>query len=421
MKVWLLQRSEPTPHDDENWRAFRTGIMAKLLSDAGHEVLWWTSDFSHFSHRHRYGKNIQVIVTQRYNIQYLETRGYKKNISFRRFMSHFDTARSFRHVARVEKELPDIIIASVPTAELAWEAIKYVKDKRIPVILDIRDLWPDHYAYIAPKWLQPLVAICLIPFKKFTSKVFTHADGIISLTEAMLDWSLSYAKRGRNQIDRVVSMAYAKIDTPDQLLQQEARLFWDNEGIVPQDTGIIASFVGSLGKSTDIDVVLKTAMILQKEGKNIKFVICGGGDESTQIKLKCKNIQNVIFAGSIGREKVDILLERSDIGILPYVNNKSYQMSISNKPGEYLYYGLSLACSLKRGAIVSLIDEFKCGFTYMNNPEILARELSTYIASTKKLESHKINAKCAFKERFNGFSVYNEMIQHLEKIALSHN
>ena len=52
MRVWLVQRAESTPHDDEgDRRLMRMGILADILQSHGHEVVWWTSAFDHVGKR----------------------------------------------------------------------------------------------------------------------------------------------------------------------------------------------------------------------------------------------------------------------------------------------------------------------------------------------------------------------------------
>ncbi|GAI08595.1 unnamed protein product, partial [marine sediment metagenome] len=47
MRIWLITIGEPLPSDNNNDRLYRTGILAKLLIQRGHEVVWWTSTFDH--------------------------------------------------------------------------------------------------------------------------------------------------------------------------------------------------------------------------------------------------------------------------------------------------------------------------------------------------------------------------------------
>ena len=52
---------------------------------------------------------------------------------------------------------PDIILTSIPSIELSKVAVKYANKFNIPIVLDIRDLWPDVFFEILPKSTQLLV------------------------------------------------------------------------------------------------------------------------------------------------------------------------------------------------------------------------------------------------------------------------
>ena len=84
MRVWLVQRAESTPHDDDgDRRILRIGILADILQSQGHQVVWWTSAFDHVKKRKRYQKSTRVIVKENYDIHYLKCFGYKKIFHFR--------------------------------------------------------------------------------------------------------------------------------------------------------------------------------------------------------------------------------------------------------------------------------------------------------------------------------------------------
>ena len=63
MLVWLVQRAEPTPIDNNGkQRLMRTGIFAKVLAAENHEVVWWTSSYDHHNHCHRFDNDKRVVV-----------------------------------------------------------------------------------------------------------------------------------------------------------------------------------------------------------------------------------------------------------------------------------------------------------------------------------------------------------------------
>ena len=75
-------------------------------------------------------------------IQFLHGRMYTKNVSVARLLNHLEIARQFRRLSTREGT-PDVILSSYPTIELCDEAVQYGTRHNVPVLLDIRDLWPD--------------------------------------------------------------------------------------------------------------------------------------------------------------------------------------------------------------------------------------------------------------------------------------
>lgn len=422
MRVWLLQRNEPTPHDNEGeQRTFRTGIMASMLAEAGHDVVWWTSDFDHYNRCHRYNDNHREPVTRGYDVQYLQSPSYKKNISYGRISANKKVALNFAKVASKDPNKPNVIIASIPTAELAWQGIKYAQQHGIPVFLDVRDLWPDHIIALTPAWIKPFVKLAMLPLSRLTTKVFNQATGVFGLTEPFLDWGLSYAKRERNSCDRVVPMGYIKSGDIEADQLNEGGRFWDELSITEHSGYLIVSFIGTIGRSSNLDVVVEAAKKLEAENKKIKLVICGDGELAGSLHKKTKGLGNVIMPGWINNGQIKSLLMRSDVGLLPYIQSENYFKNLPNKPAEYLSEGLLLASSLPRGPLYTLIEKFDCGFSYLGDAECLTQKLSFYNDHPKQMEKGKENALEVFNRQLNGEVIYRDMIEFLRNIVTKSN
>jgi hypothetical protein len=213
MRFWLLQRSEPTPFDD-GWtqRLLRTGHLAQTLSDRGHEVVWWTSTFDHYSRRHRFSDNHSVTVEGGCAIEFLRGSGYTKNVSLQRLRDNSQVADSFSKIAR-DRPTPDLILASVPTIELASAAVSYGSGRGVPVFLDVRDLWPDVFADLVPSWTRPLVRVLSRPMNARLRATCRQATGIIGLTPEFVNWGVSKAGRHSGQFDQHFPMGYV-VDEP---------------------------------------------------------------------------------------------------------------------------------------------------------------------------------------------------------------
>ena len=49
MRIWIVKGGETIPFKDSSQRLMRAGLLAKMLAESGHEVIWWTSSVDHFS------------------------------------------------------------------------------------------------------------------------------------------------------------------------------------------------------------------------------------------------------------------------------------------------------------------------------------------------------------------------------------
>ena len=417
MRIWLVQRAEPTPHDNSGaQRLMRMGILSKLLDSFGHEVIWWTSDFDHYNANHRNGANCRKPIWRQSSIQYIKSIGYSKTFSIRRFLDNSLLAKKFSELIRKEKILPDIILASIPTSQLAKEAVKFGNERDIPVVLDIRDLWPDVIYDLVPFFLRPLVKILFIPYSKAMTWAAKNATAIVGLTKPFVNWGLAWANRKPSQFDQDFPMGYIqKSLTKKEIL--EAKAYWDYKKIFDKQKSLNVVFFGRIGPYLDLNIVLEAAKILQKKKIIVKFIICGIGSELSTLKFKAKNLTNVIFTGWITQSYIQVLMQRSHLGLVPYVKIKNFYKNITNKPAEYLSGDLPIALSLEKGELYDLIKKNKCGFSYHNDPQKLCDKLikmSTDYFYRKEISK---NATKTYKKKFNGQLTYGKMIKYLVNLV----
>ena len=84
-------------------------------------------------------------------------------------------ARKFMECAGGENP-PDLISSAYPTVELCKSAIVYGNRHRIPVVLDMRDMWPDIILDSMPKAVRPFGRILMYPTLRDSRYVCSRAD-----------------------------------------------------------------------------------------------------------------------------------------------------------------------------------------------------------------------------------------------------
>ncbi|HBQ25237.1 MAG TPA: glycosyltransferase WbuB [Syntrophomonas sp.] len=419
MNIWLITVGEPLPTDDDNSRLYRTGILAKMLNRKGHKVTWWTSNVNHVTKRQRYLDDKTIHLHDNYQIKLIHSVNYRKNVSLSRIFNHYFTARKFSKMVLDELE-PDIILCSLPTLSLSMKAVKYGKKRGIPVVLDIRDLWPDIFLNIFPGWAEMGMKFILSPAFKMAYTACKDATAIMGITSAFVEWGQMLGDRQHTDIDRDFPLAYSE-KIPSQDLICKAREFWEEKGINNKNGEFIACFFGTMGRQFDLEPVIKVAKTFQSVNKNIKLVLCGSGDNLKYYKDLASDCSNIIFPGWVQAHHIWTLMKLSSVGLAPYYSSNDFMKSYPNKSIEYLSAGLPIVSSLK-GLLQELLESNSCGITYENgNAEQLAEILTRLYEEPETLKKMSENALSLYRERFVAEKVYSDMIDHLELICSEYN
>ena len=400
MKVWLFQTSEPLPIKGDNMRLLRTGMMAEALTNRGHEVVWFTGTFNHFKHEHYYNHDETIKINDKYTINLIHAVGYKKNISIKRIINHKVIAIKLRKkIQKLPK--PDLIYASYPAIEFAYEAIKYGKKENIPVIVDIRDLWPDIFSHNLPKILK----IPAIPFIKYLDKkckyICKNAYCLNSISNKMLDWGLKKAGRKKKKNDRYFYIGYKKsvmsLNIKSELVDK---------------TKFNICFFATINNQFNYEAIIELANNLKNEDINI--LICGVGPKLDYFKSLAKNSNNIKFLGFLDKEKLHYVLTNSDMGLVPYNNTFDFRMSVSNKYAEYLSYGLPILLTIP-GLMKELTDKYKVGYASLD-----VKKISSFVCELKKnSEKYKIysnNSSNLFTKMFDASKIYIDVVKYIENI-----
>ncbi len=413
MRVWLITVGEPLPIDDDNPRLLRTGILSDVLARRGDEVLWWTSAFDHVRKRHRCPTDAEREAGARCRIRLLHGRGYDRNVSVARYLDHREVARKFRERQGSEPR-PDVIVCSLPTVELCVEAVRYGERNRVPVAVDIRDLWPDLIAEIVPPWGRSTMKLLLSPLFRDVREVCSKATALFGLTPEFLDWGLGYAGREKSGLDRVFPMGYVAHAPPREEVE-EASKRWEAAGVSAEDFNLC--YFGAIGRQSDFGTVIDAARILSRGPRRFRFVLCGNGEKLDHYRKYAAGCPGILFPGWVNRAEIYSLMRISSAGLVAFLNKKNYTWNLPNKPIEYLSAGLPVVSSLT-GVLQRLLSGNRCGVTYEEgNPESLAEALVRLYDDRNELRRMAGNAKDLYDRSFQAERVYGEMAGHLQRMT----
>lgn len=411
VNIWVVTISEPLPTDQYGDKLHRAGMLATILVERGHNVFWWTSTFDHNRKKNRYPKDTLLDVSPHFKIFCMRSLGYSRNVSLRRFLDHFLLGSKFKKLAKAHP-VPDLIICSMPPLELCKYAVDFGNQHHIPVVIDLRDMWPDIFLDIFPWPFNVLLKPLFFPMFWFLKKSCQKATTLVGITPEFVSWGLRLAGRKQTPCDRHFWLGHQEPSVSEKQLAA-ARKKWRTLGLNASEGDFICSYFGSMSNKLDMEPVFSAARVLQKTHPNIKFVLCGTGDQLERYKTLALGLNNVFFPGWVNAVEIFALMQISSIGLAPYRSRFDFRLSIPTKAIEYMAGRLPILSSL-RGSLEAFLEREQCGFTYANGSSLgFQKVLLTLATDTALRKSFAAKSRQCFEREFSSGRVYGDMAEFL--------
>ncbi len=405
MKIWLINPYGPIP--GESWRDYSFAMMAEALGDAGHDVIWWTSNFSHHFKKFRSQGWEDRQVSSKTTIRLVPTSGYKWNIGIGRIWR--DIVFAFRAFNRGKKEAaPDLIVYSESPLTVGYAGQKLAEFHEVPVIFDQMDLWPELFEQIFPQWLQPIANMLLSPIYANRRLNYKKLDGVMALAKPYLEAAFAVAPALRTRPNALV---YNGVDVEafrSEMLHHSQSF----RTIHAKQAGELwAVFAGSLGPSYDIPTIMEVGRRLEDGNSRIRLIVAGDGPYAKHVTqfIAERGNDRLLFVGKLAPAVLSGLYSFCDIALCAYSSRSNVEMP--DKIYDYTAAGLPIINSLL-GEVSSVIRDQRIGLQYRaGDPEDLLNALL-------RLESDAgLRAEMAENSRRVGDS-YDKKVQYRKFVAL---
>jgi glycosyltransferase involved in cell wall biosynthesis len=417
VNVWVVKTSEMLATDNGNGRLLRSGLVAHLLDGRGHVVTWWMSTFDHANRRSRTQQDATLTFGARGVIRMIHSPGYRESVSLARVRDHAIWGRAFRRAIEAAVP-PDIIFCAYPTIEAAAACIRFGRQRQVPVVIDLRDMWPDIFSEFAPAALRPAAQWMLWPWRARARSALRGATALFAITDEFLSWGLRLAGRERREWDGAFLLAFPDGDSEaDDNAALQAAGFWDACGVhTGQAFNVV--LVGSMTRRRfEMETVLAAARELQHDAAPVKFILAGDGDDLPLYRQQAQDCANLIFPGWLSAPRIRELLHRAHVGLVPYRRTPDLVMSVPNKVGEYLAAGVPVATCLT-GTLARLLTERDCGVLFeAAQPASLVQLVRRLRDDQPRRLALQANARRVYREELAAHVVYGRLVERLEVIA----
>ena len=294
---------------------------------------------------------------------------------FQRFLNYMSFAIMAAIIGPLLVKRADVAYVYHPPATTQFGAIIIHLFRRIPLVYDIQDLWPESLQasgmFTSKIGLWFVGQVCKI-FYKFAKKIVVLSPG----------YKEEISQRGVSP-DKI-EVIYNWCDGSASNCSVQDPSLAEKLGLSGRFN---IMFAGNLGKGQSLSYVLDAAKIVQTQNSNIQFVFIGGGleRESLEQKAKEQNINNVLFLDRRPVSEIGAIMNIADVLLVHLKDNELYTKTIPSKTQAYLAIGKPILMGV-RGNAADLVTRAKAGLLCQpENPNSIA-ETSLRLSSMPKEE-----------------------------------
>jgi len=377
-------------------------IASKLAKNSSKIEVVTTS----FSHRTKLPRNVSTEQFDEfnYNLTLLKEPGYKKNVSLRRFYSHYIFARNLRKYLKTRSK-PDVIYCAVPSLDAAKVAASYARMHNVRFIIDIQDLWPEAFKMV---FNMPVISdFIFYPMQQIANYIYRTADEVIAVSD-------TYKERALKVNTKVNDGHSIYLGTDLETFDEMKKLNKFND---KPSNEIWFCYVGTLGHSYDLTTVIDALEIIQRKDSiyNLKFIVMGDGPLRTKFEEYAKSKQiNALFTGRLSYNEMVGILGVCDIAVNPIT--KGAAQSIINKHGDYAAAGLPVINTQESLEYKNLVSSYNMGLNCNNNDPIdLAEKLVLLLENEEMRINMGKNSRRLAEEKFDRRNSYNKIMDIIYK------
>ena len=384
MRVLFVHQSFQTLKDGGSGRA---NDFARRLIERGHDVVCLAGTFNYLtgevpsSFRGRFSIREQVDG-------YEVLRTWTYDGYHRTFASRVVTFLSFMAsslIAGMQERRVNLVAPCTPPFFLGITGYLLSIWHRAPLVYEVRDLWSE-VAFQLGIVKNPMIIAAVRKLERFlyarSRYVVVNSPGFIEPLKAI---GVPAEK---------IKLIPNGVDLDEFRPMPEAR----DRVRAEFDFGAryVVMYTGSLGLANSLETIIEAAALL-REDPQVLFVFVGDGQRRAHLEatVREKGLDNVMFTGSVPKQRIAELLAAADVGIATLLDIPLFRTVYPNKVFDYMACGRPTVIAID-GVIRDVIDRSRGGvFATPEDPHAI-------VAGIQFLRQHPDEAR-VMGERATGF------------------
>ncbi|APC19592.1 hypothetical protein BLL42_28180 (plasmid) [Pseudomonas frederiksbergensis] len=301
---------------------------------------------------------------------------------------------------------PDVVLVSSPPIFPMFSVWLVCKLRGIPMVLEVRDLWPESAVQMGILSNRPLIAV----MSWMERLLYDKAERIVTLTHGIRD---DIHRRGwpAEKLEVITCGIDTQMLYPDPDAGAEIRRIhgWDGRSIV--------LYFGAMGEANNLDVIVDAAMHCQDQ--KTLFVLIGDGMKRSHIEGRIAELKvdNVLLLAPVSKNLARGFINAADLCLVTLQDIPLFKGAIPTKLLDYMACGRPVLCGVG-GEAAGIVKAAHAGIIFAPN---CALQLSTFVSELMSDETRRLDMGSSavryIQSNFEAASSRATMTELLQKVV----
>ncbi len=304
---------------------------------------------------------------------------------------------------------PDVVVATSPQFFCGWAGVLVSRLKRVPLVLEIRDIWPESIEAVGAMRNRRLLRLLEVLERwmyRAAAEIVTVGDGY----RAKILEKVDVTDRISVIMNGVDLKKYAPRGPDVQWLRA-----WRLEG------KFVCSYIGTLGMAHGLEVVVEAAKALKRKGRDdIRFCLVGEGAMKSRLAELADREgvgDLVVLTGQLPKEIVPVVLASSHACLIHLKKCQLFETVVPSKVFEAMAMGRPIIMGV-RGPARDIVLQSGAGLEMEpDSAESLLQAVETLADDRQLLARLGRTARQRVASDFNRDVLATRFLETMERVA----
>lgn len=275
---------------------------------------------------------------------------------------------------------PDVVIATTPHLFGGLAGAVYARAKRRPLLLEVRDLWPDS----------------VLPAGTMSYRVFKRIERFLYRSSAAVSvMTPKFEPHVRQEGGRRVVTVVGGVDRGRFCPGPKPSALVESAGL---GGAFVIGYPGTLGTAHDLEMIAEVGRRL--EGTDVQFLFIGGGPHMERLRtMTTDQPSRFRFVGTQPPEQMGEWWRTMDAGLVLLKNTEAMRTVIPSKIFEAMASGKPTVFVGPRGAGSDVVERHEAGVVLDGDAAMVAagiRSLASDRARLERLGGNALRASASY-------------------------